>query len=89
MPNLSHFTLQPNLTNLWEHQISIAMMDRAINETHDELVAKLITGFEAMLEQVQVLARRNSDLEERLGKTQETVSLLLISSDVNRYEDTP
>ena len=45
------------------------------DESHDDLVTKLTTGFGAMLEQVQELARRNIDLQMRLSRVQEEVSL--------------
>ena len=44
-------------------------------EDHDTLVAKLTTGFEAMLEQVQELASKNSELEQRLARVREEVPL--------------
>lgn len=48
-------------------------MESGIEETHDQLVEKLTTGFGAMLEQVQELARRNTDLEQRLARVREEV----------------
>jgi len=43
------------------------------DKDHDQLVEKLTTGFGAMLEQVQMLARRNIDLEKRLARVREEV----------------
>ena len=48
-------------------------MDSKNNETHDQLVERLTTGFGALLEQVQELARRNTDLEQRLAQVREEV----------------
>ncbi len=42
-------------------------------EDHDTLVARLTTGFGAMLEQVQELASKNSELEQRLARVLEEV----------------
>jgi hypothetical protein len=42
-------------------------------ERHENLVEKLTTGFGALLEQVQELARRNTDLEQRLARVREEV----------------
>ena len=42
-------------------------------ETHEQLVERLSTGFGALLEQVQELARRNTDLEQRLALVREEV----------------
>lgn len=44
-------------------------------EDHDELVARLTTGFGAMLEQVQELASKNIELEQRLARVREEVSI--------------
>ena len=49
------------------------MMESNDNESHEKLVEKLTTGFGALLEQVQELARRNTDLEERLARVREEV----------------
>ena len=45
------------------------------DEDHDELVARLTTGFGAMLEQVQELASKNIELEQRLARVREEVSI--------------
>ena len=50
-------------------------MESAGEESHKELVVKLTDGFGAMLEQVQELARRNTDLQQRLAAVLEAVSL--------------
>ena len=52
-------------------------MGSAGEESHKELVVKLTDGFGAMLEQVQELARRNTDLQQRLAAVLEAVSLFL------------
>ena len=44
------------------------------DEDHDQLVARLATGFGAMLEQVQQLAKKNTELEQRLARLREEVS---------------
>ena len=44
------------------------------DEDHDQLVARLATGFGAMLEQVQELASKNTELEQRLTRVQEEVT---------------
>ena len=44
------------------------------DEDHDQLVARLVTGFGAMLEQVQQLASKNTELERRFARLQEQVS---------------
>ena len=41
----------------------------------DQLVIKLTTGFRAMLDQVQQLASRNTELEQRLARVREEVLL--------------
>lgn len=46
-------------------------------KSHDELIEKLTTGFGAMLEQVQQLARRNMNLEQRLAHVREEVRWFL------------
>ena len=43
-------------------------------EDHNRLVARLTTGFGAMLEQVQELASKNTELEQRLAHVREEVS---------------
>lgn len=43
-------------------------------EDHTGLVARLTTGFGAMLEQVQELASKNTELEQRLARVREEVS---------------
>ena len=42
-------------------------------ENHEQLAERLTTGFGALLEQVQELARRNTDLEQRLALVREEV----------------
>ena len=44
------------------------------DEDHDQLVLRLATGFGAMLEQVQQLAKKNTELEQRLARVREEVS---------------
>ena len=44
------------------------------DQDHDQLVQRLATGFGAMLEQVQQLAKKNSELEQRLAHVREEVS---------------
>lgn len=43
------------------------------DEEHNQLVVRLTTGFGAMLEQVQELARKNTELEQRLTRVREEV----------------
>ena len=43
-------------------------------EDHKQLVARLTTGFRAMLEQVRELASKNTELEQRLARVREEVS---------------
>lgn len=43
-------------------------------EDHNQLVVRLTTGFGAMLEQVQELASKNTELEQRLARVREEVS---------------
>ena len=53
------------------------------DQDRDQLVEKLANGFGAMLEQVQQLAKRNLELEQRLAHVREEVSsspLLLVLS---------
>lgn len=54
------------------------------DEDHDQLVARLATGFGAMLEQVQELASKNTELEQRLtrvrGEVTPSSSLLTVSA---------
>lgn len=40
------------------------------NDDHNELVDRLTIGFRALLNQVHDLARKNSDLEQRLTRIQ-------------------
>ena len=44
------------------------------DEDHDQLVERLATGFGAMLGQVQQLAKKNRELEQRLARVREEVS---------------
>ena len=48
-------------------------MEAPDDESHDQLVERLSTGFGALLEQVQELALRNTDLEQRLARVREEV----------------
>ena len=43
------------------------------DEDHDQLVTRLATGFGAMLEQVQQLAKKNMELEQQLAHLREEV----------------
>lgn len=52
--------------------------DMVDTESHDELIEKLTTGFGAMLEQVQELAKRNINLEQRLALVREQVRYFLL-----------
>ena len=49
-------------------------MDTFHEEDHTGLVARLTTGFGAMLEQVQELASKNTELEQRLARVREEVA---------------
>ncbi len=49
-------------------------MTTSNDDDHNQLVTKLTTGFGAMLEQVQELASKNRELEQRLARVQEEVS---------------
>lgn len=53
-------------------------MESPESESHEEFVLKLTTGFGAMLEQIKELARRNTDLEQRLAEIQDEVGSLPI-----------
>lgn len=44
------------------------------DEDYDRLVARLTTGFGAMLEQVQELASKNTELGQRLARVREEVT---------------
>ena len=48
-------------------------MEAPDDESHDQAVERLSTGFGALLEQVQELALRNTDLEQRLARVREEV----------------
>lgn len=48
-------------------------MEAPDEETHEQFVERLTTGFGALLEQVQELAWRNSNLEQRLALVREEV----------------
>ena len=48
-------------------------METSDKESHEQLVERLTTGFGALLEQVQELARRNTNLEQRLAHVREEV----------------
>ena len=48
-------------------------MEAPDEESHEPLVERLTTGFGALLEQVQELARRNTELEQRLAHVREEV----------------
>ena len=48
-------------------------MEAPDEESHEQLVERLTTGFGALLEQVQELARRNTNLEQRLALVREEV----------------
>ena len=48
-------------------------MEEPDEESHDQPVERLTTGFGALLEQVQELALRNTDLEQRLARVREEV----------------
>ena len=49
-------------------------MATAHDEYYDRLVTRLTTGFGAMLEQVQQLANKNMELEQRLQHVGQEVS---------------
>lgn len=49
-------------------------MEAPDEESHEQLVERLSTGFGALLEQVQELALRNTDLEQRLARVREEVT---------------
>lgn len=44
------------------------------DEDHNRLIERMTTGFGAMLGQVQELASKNTELEQRLARIQEEVS---------------
>ena len=44
------------------------------DEGHEQLVERLTTGFSAMLKQVQELASKNAELEQRLARVRVEVS---------------
>ena len=48
-------------------------MESPDEERHEQFVERLSTGFGALLEQVQELARRNTELEQRLALVREEV----------------
>lgn len=43
-------------------------------ENYEQLVVRLTTGFGAMLQQVQELASKNTELEQRLARLRKEVS---------------
>lgn len=43
-------------------------------ENYEQLVLRLTTGFGAMLQQVQELASKNTELEQRLARLRKEVS---------------
>ena len=47
--------------------------DHDHDHDHDQLVTRLATGFGAMLGQVQQLAKKNTELEQRLAHLREEV----------------
>ena len=57
------------------------------HEEHDALVAQLTSGFAAMLEQVQELARRNTELEQRIARFQKEVGLSFLTFDAGACYD--
>lgn len=57
------------------------------DEDHDQLVARLTTGFGAMLEQVQELAIKNTELEQRLARVLEEVATFHPYSHYTPYYD--
>ena len=64
-------------------------MEAPDEESHEQLVERLTTGFGALLEQVQELARRNTDLEQRLVVVREEVMTRLTScTGLLSYDDT-
>ena len=50
------------------------LMANLHGESYEQLVARLTTGFGAMLEQVQELASKNTELEQRLARVRKEVS---------------
>ena len=52
-------------------------MESTADESHDDLVLKLTTGFGAMLEEVQELARTNSALVQQVNQANREVRLLV------------
>ena len=59
------------------------------DEDHDQLVVRLTTGFGAMLQQVQELASKNTELEQRLARVLEEVTTFPhYSSNTRYYDDT-
>ena len=65
------------------------MMEPNDQERHENLVEKLTTGFGALLEQVQELARRNTDLEQRLARVRdEVLKLPFLQVPFLSYEET-
>ena len=66
------------------------IMESTDNKSHEQLVEKLVTGFEALLEQVQELALRNTDLEQRLARVRvEVITSYLLCIQESSYDDTP
>ena len=57
------------------------------DEDHDQLVTRLATGFGAMLEQVQELASKNTELEQRLSRIRGEVIHPLLHSRYPPYYD--
>lgn len=49
-------------------------MANSYDEEHSQLLVRLATGFGAMLQQVQELANKNTELERRLARVQAEVS---------------
>ena len=64
-------------------------MEAPDDESHDQLVERLSTGFGALLEQVQELALRNTDLEQRLAHVrEEVITRFSYSTSPFSYDDT-
>ena len=69
----------PHQLTIYPPLLGLTVMATSRDEDHDQLVARLTTGFGAMLEQVQELASKNTELEQRLARVREEVFYALCS----------
>jgi len=56
-----------------DRSIITANMTFSVKESQEQLIQRLTAGFGALLEQVQELAQKNTELEERLTRVRQEV----------------